>query len=81
MVQGLPIEKGMKKLCRVISDRHEAIKVAVQLAEKGDTVVLAGKGHEAYQEFKNGERVFFDDRAEAMGALAEKKLTAAGAKL
>jgi UDP-N-acetylmuramoyl-L-alanyl-D-glutamate--2,6-diaminopimelate ligase len=46
-------------------DRHEAIKVAVNLAQPGDIVVIAGKGHEKYQEIK-GVRTHFDDKEELM---------------
>lgn len=46
-----------------ITNRHEAIKTAVALALKGDIVLLAGKGHETYQEI-NGIRHHFDDREE-----------------
>ena len=45
----------------VYPDRAEAIQVAVSMARKGDVVVVAGKGHENYQEIK-GERAHFDDR-------------------
>ena len=45
----------------VISDRKEAIKTAVMLAGKGDVVLVAGKGHEKYQEIK-GVRYDFDDK-------------------
>ncbi len=45
-------------------DRREAIAAAISMAEKGDTVLIAGKGHETYQEFK-GYRVAFDDRKAA----------------
>jgi UDP-N-acetylmuramoyl-L-alanyl-D-glutamate--2,6-diaminopimelate ligase len=46
-----------------ITNRHEAIKAAVALAQKGDLVILAGKGHETYQEI-NGIKHHFDDREE-----------------
>ncbi|MFA6325068.1 MAG: UDP-N-acetylmuramoyl-L-alanyl-D-glutamate--2,6-diaminopimelate ligase [Candidatus Paceibacterota bacterium] len=46
-----------------ISNRHEAIKEAVSLAGKGDIILLAGKGHENYQEIK-GVRYHFDDMEE-----------------
>jgi len=46
-----------------IPDRHEAIKEAVSLAGKGDIILLAGKGHENYQEIK-GVRYHFDDMEE-----------------
>lgn len=43
-----------------ITDRREAIKTALQLAEKGDVILIAGKGHETYQEIK-GVKHHFDD--------------------
>lgn len=42
-------------------DRFEAIKTAYSLAEKGDIILIAGKGHETYQEIK-GVRNHFDDK-------------------
>ena len=44
-----------------ITDRREAIKVAVTLAQPGDVVLIAGKGHETYQEIK-GVKHHFDDK-------------------
>lgn len=46
-----------------ISDRREAIKTAIMLSKKGDIVLVAGKGHETYQEIK-GIKHHFDDREE-----------------
>ena len=43
-----------------VTQRKEAIKVAYQLAQPGDVVLIAGKGHENYQEIK-GKRFPFDD--------------------
>lgn len=43
-----------------ISNRKEAIKTAVRLSKKGDIILIAGKGHEKYQEVK-GEKLPFDD--------------------
>lgn len=43
-----------------ITDRREAIRMAVSIAKKGDIILVAGKGHEKYQEIK-GERLPFDD--------------------
>ena len=46
-----------------ITDRKKAIKKAVKLAKKGDAVLIAGKGHENYQIFKN-KTVHFSDMEE-----------------
>lgn len=62
---------GMKKPAserHVLVDRREAIRLAVSLARPGDVVLIAGKGHETYQEFAHG-RVDFDDRRVAREAL------------
>ena len=58
------IEAGIKKTkgkYSVILDRKEAIKEAIKMANKMDIVVIAGKGHELYQEI-NGEKIPFDER-------------------
>lgn len=52
-------ETGMKKVIAIV-DRHEAIKTAIMLANKGDIVLVAGKGHETYQDIA-GEKIHFDD--------------------
>ncbi len=56
-----------------ITDRREAIRTAVALAHKGDIIVIAGKGHEEYQEIK-GKRIPFSDFEEVVNALQERKL-------
>jgi len=43
------------------TDRKKAIFAALEMAKSGDSVILAGKGSEDYQEFENGRRVHFDD--------------------
>ena len=58
------IEVGMKKTKGkyvTIVDRIEAIKYAINMANKNDIIVLAGKGHETYQEI-NGKKYPFDER-------------------
>ncbi|MFD1630210.1 UDP-N-acetylmuramoyl-L-alanyl-D-glutamate--2,6-diaminopimelate ligase [Pseudopedobacter beijingensis] len=59
MKQGITAVNQKKVL--TIVDRKEAIKTACHLAEPGDIILLAGKGHEKYQEI-NGERKHFDDK-------------------
>ena len=59
MVAGLSASDMEKTLC--ITDRKQAIKTAIMLAKKGDVILIAGKGHEDYQEIK-GVKHHFDDR-------------------
>ena len=58
-----------KRKCLSIVDRREAIRTAAALAEPGDIVLVAGKGHETYQEIQ-GMRTPFDDRMELKEAFA-----------
>jgi UDP-N-acetylmuramoyl-L-alanyl-D-glutamate--2,6-diaminopimelate ligase len=51
------------------TDRRRAIALAIDTAEPGDVVVIAGKGHEQGQEFENGRKEPFDDLGEARAAL------------
>ncbi len=58
------VEAGMKKtdcdyIC--IENRRDAIKYALAVAREGDVVLLAGKGHETYQELKDG-KIHFDEK-------------------
>ena len=53
-----------------ITDRAEAIKTAVALSFPGDVILIAGKGHETYQETK-GQRIDFDDRIWAQNSLKD----------
>jgi UDP-N-acetylmuramoyl-L-alanyl-D-glutamate--2,6-diaminopimelate ligase len=52
----------------VLADRREAIRCAISAAAAGDTVLLAGKGHETYQ-IIGAERTHFDDREEARAVI------------
>jgi UDP-N-acetylmuramoyl-L-alanyl-D-glutamate--2,6-diaminopimelate ligase len=61
MLEGLT-EKERREVIS-IPDRREAIKTAVRMAHPGDIVLVAGKGHENYQEIK-GVKHHFDDREE-----------------
>ena len=61
MEAGVTPENYKKTL--TISDRRQAIKTACKFSDSGDILLIAGKGHEAYQEI-NGERFHFDDLEE-----------------
>ena len=54
----------------VIEDRRKAIRYAMDIAQKNDIIVLAGKGHETYQEI-NGVKHHLDEREEVAAHLAE----------
>lgn len=58
MEQGVEPQNHKKTIA--ITDRKQAIKVACQLARPEDIILIAGKGHETYQEIK-GVRYDFDD--------------------
>ena len=59
MLAGLD-SKQMKKVISIV-DRREAIRTACMMAEKGDVILIAGKGHEDYQEIQ-GVKHHFDDK-------------------
>jgi UDP-N-acetylmuramoyl-L-alanyl-D-glutamate--2,6-diaminopimelate ligase len=59
MLAGLDA-KQMKKVVSIV-DRREAIRTATMMAQKGDVILIAGKGHEDYQEIR-GVKHHFDDR-------------------
>ncbi|MFV0599835.1 MAG: UDP-N-acetylmuramoyl-L-alanyl-D-glutamate--2,6-diaminopimelate ligase [Bacteroidales bacterium] len=63
MQSGLDIITEKKSF--TIVNRHDAIKLACQLANKEDVILVAGKGHETYQEV-NGVRHHFDDKEEVL---------------
>ncbi|MCH5218874.1 MAG: UDP-N-acetylmuramoyl-L-alanyl-D-glutamate--2,6-diaminopimelate ligase, partial [Muribaculaceae bacterium] len=68
MKAGLSKEELVRTLC--ITNRREAIRTALRMASPGSVVLVAGKGHEPYQEIK-GVRHHFDDREEVVAAINE----------
>ncbi len=67
------IEVGIKPVTdkyEMIADRYSAIKRAISIAEKGDSVIIAGKGHENYQILKD-KTIHFDDKEAAKEILGE----------
>jgi UDP-N-acetylmuramoyl-L-alanyl-D-glutamate--2,6-diaminopimelate ligase len=70
VLAGVPEARQNPRLV-VEADRHSAIRRALDAAVPGDIVVIAGKGHETYQEVA-GNRLPFDDAAEARTALSAR---------
>ncbi|MBQ9473120.1 MAG: UDP-N-acetylmuramoyl-L-alanyl-D-glutamate--2,6-diaminopimelate ligase [Bacteroidales bacterium] len=70
MEAGLSAEQRQQALR--IADRRQAIRTAARLAKRGDIILIAGKGHETYQEI-NGVRHHFDDREEIQNELSSLK--------
>lgn len=68
MSAGVPVTDKRKVL--MITDRREAIKTAVTIAKRTDIILLAGKGHEKYQEIK-GMKNHFDDKEELSAMFVE----------
>ena len=69
------IEIGISKTkgkYEIVVDRREAIAKAIKMMGKRDLVILAGKGHETYQEI-NGEKYPLDEREIVKEILGEKK--------
>ena len=70
MLAGLDA-KQMKKVVSIV-DRREAIRTACMMAKKGDVILVAGKGHENYQEIR-GVKHHFDDKEVLREIFAEDK--------
>ena len=70
MEVGVSAENYMKSL--TVLDRRQAIKTACKFAEVGDIILIAGKGHENYQE-TNGVRTHFDDLEEVKNCFNQLK--------
>lgn len=68
MQAGVPPEKYSRVV--INPDRRSAIRSAAMMSKKGDIILVAGKGHETYQEVK-GERTHFDDMEELHAALSD----------
>jgi UDP-N-acetylmuramoyl-L-alanyl-D-glutamate--2,6-diaminopimelate ligase len=68
MEQGLT-SAAKRKYIKIV-DRREAIKAAISFAKPGDIVLIAGKGHEKYQEIK-GVKTHFDDKEELQNLFKE----------
>jgi UDP-N-acetylmuramoyl-L-alanyl-D-glutamate--2,6-diaminopimelate ligase len=64
---GIPVDSAAQ--VDIIIERAAAIHVAITEAKPGDVVLVAGKGHEDYQEFENHRRIHFDDREQVRNAL------------
>jgi UDP-N-acetylmuramoyl-L-alanyl-D-glutamate--2,6-diaminopimelate ligase len=65
---GAEAVRGGAERCRILLDRAEAIREALEAADAGDVVVIAGKGHETEQ-IVGDERLPFDDRQVALAIL------------
>ena len=70
MTAGLTAAQRRKVV--TIADRREAIKAACIMADKGDVILIAGKGHEDYQEI-SGVKHHFDDREEVRKVFEQEK--------
>jgi len=66
---------GAEARTRIEPDRARAIEMAIDLAQAGDLVLIAGKGHETYQLFAD-RRIHFDDREQARAAIQRRLATA-----
>ena len=70
MLAGVPMESNQKHL--TVLNRAQAIKTACTMAQDQDIILVAGKGHETYQD-QNGERLPFDDMQELTQNLKSKR--------
>lgn len=70
------IKSGIKKVTnnyKIIVDRTKAIKYAIQICEKDDIILLAGKGHETYEEI-NGIKYHYDEREIIKNIIDERRI-------
>lgn len=71
------VEKGMLEVSKkyvIVQNREEAIKYAINYAKKGDTVLIAGKGSEKYQEIL-GVKHLYNDKDTVMEILRDEKIS------
>jgi UDP-N-acetylmuramoyl-L-alanyl-D-glutamate--2,6-diaminopimelate ligase len=66
------ILQGITRHCAIAPDRSQAIRAAIAGAHAGDVVLVAGKGHESYQEI-DGVKHPFSDTAVVRAALGERR--------
>ncbi len=71
VVAGIPAELGEDQ---VVGDRATAIQLAINLAQPGDGILIAGKGHEDYQ-ILGTEKIHFDDREQARHFLGKRYMS------
>ena len=69
ILAGIPGQAAGREDVEVEPDRRAAIGLALAAARPGDTVVIAGKGHEQGQECEGGRKIPFDDREVARAEL------------
>lgn len=80
VVKGMDSAEGYRiKDYRIEVDRREAIEMAISVAKPGDIVVIAGKGHETYQIFRD-RTIHFDDREVARECISQLRGTPSGAR-
>lgn len=72
VLEGAMTATDSKASVITILDRAEAIERTIKQAPAGAIILIAGKGHETYQEFENRRRIHFDDREHAAAALNQR---------
>ena len=66
----MPAAPTSRAISTEVADRREAIKKAIEVAKKGDTILVTGMGHEVYR-IVNGERIPWNDEQVVRELLAE----------
>lgn len=73
VLQGATYAPNKRAEISIVLDRAEAIAHSIESAPDGSVILIAGKGHETYQEFENKRRIHFDDAEHAVKALENRK--------